>query len=617
MAGIPINPDLPTSYMVPGVYGFISLQGSGPTPVSRRVLFLGYKTSAGTAQAAAVVRVNNEDDVVSAAGKGSDLHRMFRAFKSQGVSGAELWLCPMNAPSGTAQTRKITIIATPTDATTLGVNTTASSAGVVTAWICGYRFDATVANGDSFAVIAANLNAQIQTMVDYLPCTASVSTDTITLTARHAALTSADLPVMVAFSTTAMAVSASPGTLVTATNAVADGTATVSVATQSASSSFANTDTAAAIARGLSTAVNAATAFPVTSCNPTGTTITLFYINERVFNWAATAITAAATTTISPSWGNNAAGLPSSSTPSLATALTGISNQEGFRLWLTNFTGQGSYITDATYTQTGSATSYTSLGSISTFIEQQANGKNCKGQVVLFGDTRGLATSGAVPVGTSPALTASPRYIESWCAASPQQGYEISARLLAYIVQQDYLPKNLAGAILTSDGTVPLLIPHRATRPSDDDVNSAMASYYMTPVRANALNQLEIVAGRTTAKPSATIAIYYIYPGQIFTVDYFRDDLRNYLWGLFRGLNLKPNGTPVTSNVTTPEAIRDQVVARLFFWDGLDFFDGAERVRDLVVAQQNPSLPSRVDISVPVAIPPPIEQLSNYFQLAG
>ena len=46
---IPPNPDLPTSYQVPGVYTFLSRVGSAPLADNRRILLLGYKTSSGVA----------------------------------------------------------------------------------------------------------------------------------------------------------------------------------------------------------------------------------------------------------------------------------------------------------------------------------------------------------------------------------------------------------------------------------------------------------------------------------------------------------------------------------------------------------------------------------------
>ncbi len=197
MPPIPVNPDLPISYAIPGIYGYISLLGTGPTPQNKRVMILGYQTSSGRADLAGVpVRLNNEDDAVNFTGKGSDVHRIYRAFQSQQGLGAEVWCCALTAPSGTAQTMTLTVTGTPTNATTLSVNTTAQAAGIWSLWIEGYRCDVIVANGDTYATVASNMLTQIQKVQDFLSVTATVSMATITLTARHAALSSADLPVI-------------------------------------------------------------------------------------------------------------------------------------------------------------------------------------------------------------------------------------------------------------------------------------------------------------------------------------------------------------------------------------------------------------------------------------
>ena len=319
-------------------------------------------------------------------------------------------------------------------------NSGAVAAGYVTVWISGYRFDTQIANGDSYATIAANVCAQIVANQDALPCTAAVSTDTITLTSRHAALTSADLPIMVTFSNTAMAVSATPGTVTFATNAAADGSAITGVATQVAASSFLSGAVPNAIAAGHITAINAAAAFPVTAAQTSpGAAVTLFYVNDRDFDWAYTSITTAASTTMTPAWGTDASGLPSSATPSLSTMLTTLNAQSAFKLWVTNFTGAGSVVAASGMTQVGSVSDYSVLGTLSANLEQQGNGQVCKGQIMVFADTRALATAGSIPIGTTPLLTASPRYFMSWCNGSPMQAVESAARVASLIMARlDY-----------------------------------------------------------------------------------------------------------------------------------------------------------------------------------
>ncbi len=50
----------------------------------------------------------------------------------------------------------------------------------------------------------------------------------------------------------------------------------------------------------------------------------------------------------------------------------------------------------------------------------------------------------------------------------------------------------------------------------------------------------------------------------------------------------------------------------MLLWDGLDFFDGAERVKQFLNGAINSFLPSRIDINLPLAEPVPLEQISLY-----
>ncbi len=618
---VPVNPDLPVSYQVPGVYVFEGRAGSAPNATNRRVLFLGYKTSAGIAPAGTPVRILSEDDVVQNAGTGSDIHRMYRAFIAQSAStGAELWMMPMNTPSGTAQTRTIKFLQSPSGAVLGTGNSGAVAAGFVSVWICGYRYDTTIANGDTYATIATDVCAQITANEDNLPCTASVSTDTITLTARHAALTSADLPIIVTFSNAAMQVAASPGTITFNTTAAANGSATTGITTQAASSTFSSGDTANSITAGHITAINAASAFPVIAAQPgtPGAVLTLFFVNDRVFNWGTTSITTAATTSMTPAWGTDASGLPSSATPSLSTVLTTLSAQDAYQLWVTNFTGAGSYITASGFTQSGSVSDYSVMGTISSTIEQLANGLNCKGQDVMFADTRALAVAGATQGATSPALTLSPRYLPCWCNASPQQAVESAARCASIIMANlDYPNFNYAGQVLLTDGRTPYLLPHNATTPPDSDVNAAMLSYYMTPLRANSSGQMAIISGRTSAKPSAKLDMRYSWWGVILADDYVRNDLRASLPAAIQGKNLKNYSPPHTQFTTDLDAIKTAVASRMKFYDSLDIFDGSDDLVSALDGMVNVVLPSRVDIKLGKRFSIPVEQLSIYTQLVA
>lgn len=617
---LPQNPDLPISYQVPGVYVFLSRAGAAPPATARRILFLGYKTSAGSAPAGTPKRILSEDDVINFAGKGSDLHRMVRAFLAQSTSsGADLWILPMTAPSGAAQTRLVTFLQAPSGAELGTGGTGAAAAGFVTVWICGYRFDTQIATGDTFATIASNVCAQIQANQDNLPCTASVVGATVTLTMRHAALTSADLPIIVTFSNTTMGLAASPGTVTFATTAAADGTATLGIATQVATSSFSSGALVAAIGAGMVTAVNNASAFPVTAAQTApSASLTLFYVADRVFNWAYTSITTAATTTMTPAWGTNASGLPSSATPSLSTVLTTIGAQQAYKLWVSPFTGAGSVIAATGQTQTGSTSDYSVLGTLSNHIETQGNGLSCKGQVLLLTDTRALATAGSLPTGTTPLLTASPRYFLCWAPALPQQAVEVSARVASLIaLHLDYPAFNYAGQALLTDSRSPFLLPHEAVRPSDSDCNAAMLTYFMTPLRSNDNGQLAIMSGRTTAKPTASLDFRYAWWSVQLADDFIRDDLMATIPAAIAGKSLKNYSPPHSQFTTTADAVRTAVASRIQYYDSLDIFDGADSLLPGLASEVNMSLPSRVDVKLLKRFAIPAEQVSVYSQMAG
>lgn len=611
---------LPISYAIPGVYVFLSRAGATPPPANKKVLLLSYKTSAGSAKVASPQRILSETDVVNGAGTGSGIHRIYRSFVAQNSStGADLWMCPLAPPSGAAQTRLIQFLQSPVGAVLGTGGTGALAAGYVTTWVCGVRYDTTIATGDTYAVIAADVCAQIQANQDMLPCTASVSGDTLTLTARHAALSSADMPVMVTFSNTQMGVSASPGTITFTTTAAANGNATTSILPQVAQSSFLSGATAAQITAGHITAINSTAAFPVTAAQPStpGAVVTLIYAADSVFNWASTSITTAATTTMVPAWGASASGLPSSATPSLADAL-GMIDKDTYKLWVTDLTGAGSTVAATGITQAGSTSDYSVMSTISSQIEQAGGGISCKGQIVLFSDTRSLAVAGSIPSGTTPALTLSPRYFMGWCPGSPQQAVESAARCASIVMSQiDYPNFNYAGYALQTDNRTPYLLPNAAVRPSDSDCNAAMLTYFMAPLRSNDSGQMCIMSGRTTAKPSAALDYRYSFWGVSLADDFIRDDLRAFLPGVIQGKNLKIYGESHTQFTVTPDALMTAVASRMEYYDSLDIFDGASDLIPALVAEVNPSVPSRIDIKLPKRFAIPAEQVAVYTQMAA
>jgi phage tail sheath gpL-like len=684
---IPKNPDLPSSYQVPGVYLYLSTQGVGPTQANRRVLFYGYTTAAGTARPNEVFQIPDEETVTNKSGKGSMIVRAYKTYMSQGTAAGELWGCAVPAPAGTAQTTLLNIVSAPS-AGAPGSNLTAQSSGLLTVWIEGYSSNVIISNGDSLALIAANLYAEIKKVEDFLsatitqigtPITLGAATSTITLTAktfplsvqliqgvgisvptshtfvngaliitlgtdgagaaagtpsaiktdldtdptvaaaitytigvgtnplstvattllpfnnlvltgRHAAQTSQDIPIVISFSNATTGIAVSPGTFTLAGNAAASpGVHSLLVTTQSVAYLPVSGSTPTASATGFAAAINAASAYPVTAAASAGV-VTLYLLNGRNWNRPSVATTDGSQTIVL------SAGVLGVGLPNLTESLNQISKLDAFRIWVTDFVDS------------------TSLSTLYSYIEQQANGRIQKGQDLVFCDTERLTTAGAIPVSTTPQLTTSPRYFLNWCSAIPQQGYEIAARVAAIITSQDYLPFNFMSAELKTTPNVPLLLPDPAVRPTDLDINAAIGTYFMTPIVVDSQQRLVISTGRTTAKPSAQIDARFAYWGLILTLDYFRDDLGAFLFERIKGKNIKLYSDPNTSNVITIEGVKGLIISRMFTWENLDLLDGADQLKDLVAVSQNPQNPSRVDATLPLRVPVPLEQIGIFAQ---
>lgn len=564
----PTNTDLPSSWLLPGVFIKLNLSGSGAglNSVTKRLLLLGYKTSSGSQGSDTPIQVTQQADANSYFGNGSDLARLYAAATSQiGGGVANIFCLPIDAPSGgTAATHLIALTGP------------ATSAGALDVWICGYRVTVAIANGDSNSTIGTALTAAINLVTD-LPVTAS-GTSTVTLTYKHKGVVGNDLPVIVNCS--ASGVTTSPGTITFATNATGSAAVSVTIGTTTISSTT-TADTATNNATAFANTINSGS-YPVTASASSGV-ITLLYATDRVVHRISTT-TADSTMTSTAAVGTAGAG-----TPTLTTALSNAGGQTAYPVWCTSFNEA------------------TSLGTLSTHIELYANGVNQKGQRLFFGGTQTLATSGAVPAASTPALTASPRYMMPWCPDSPQQASELAARAAAEHIATDYAPRNYDGTQLKTRGNVPLMLPHKAVRPAPSDQNSALYSYYMTPLVVDeGTGTLQILRGRTTS--AATDSRLWDW-GTIATLDYYRYDLGAFLKSTFSAKNVKLTGTPKTTNTVNLQSIKDAVYERLKKYDDADLFDDIDSIKSSIVVSQDSLVPTRIDVGVPCRPPLSLHQL--------
>mgnify|MGYP001612031668 CR=1 FL=1 len=566
---VPLNPDLPSSWEIPGVFFSINLfgQGAGVGALDKRLLLLGHRLSTGTMPPDQPVLVNGQADANQFFGRGSDLARMVAAALSQVGGGVlDVWCCGINDPAaGTLATHLITVAGT------------ATASGSVDAYICGYRASISIASGDTATTVAANLLTEINKLLD-LPVTAAAVAGVITLTARHRGLVGNDLPVRVD-QVGGAGITFSPGTLTYAVAAAGAGSATVSVSTTVISTPITDLDAAATIAANVAAQINAG-GYPVTA-SVAGAVVTLLYARDRYVHRIAAAIVTSGGTTVTPAVGVVVADA-GAQRPTLTTALTNLAGLNGFSGWSPEFID------------------VTTLGTISTHIEQQGDGRRQKGQMVHVAATTALAVAGAIPPGTTPLLTASPRYSLAWCPESPQQAYELAARTAAMVCAEDYAPRNYDGKPLKTDATVPLLLPPRAIRPSQDDQNAAIHTYFMTPLAVDEIaGTLDVVSGKTTSSSQdGTLHDW----GTIRHIDFLRQSFSARLSSVFAGTNLRRNGTPHTANTVTVISIRDQAFLHATVLDAVDLYDGAEAFKDGFRAEPDAILPGRVNCFVPLAV---------------
>jgi phage tail sheath gpL-like len=169
---------VPAALRVPFVAVEIDSSGAqqGPALLSYRVLLLGQKTAAGSAEADSLHRVTNPDAVATLAGRGSLLHRQALAYFANNTS-TETWV-------GVLEDEGAGVAATGT----LTVTGPATATGTLSLYVAGTRVPVGVSSGSTAATVAASIAAAI-TARPNLPVTAAVgsggNTHIVTLTARN------------------------------------------------------------------------------------------------------------------------------------------------------------------------------------------------------------------------------------------------------------------------------------------------------------------------------------------------------------------------------------------------------------------------------------------------
>lgn len=583
MAYVPANPDV-GSLLEPGIFTSFNFQGSGAAPVNtdKSAHIIGTRSSSGAGTADTPTLYTQQSDVDSDHGRGSEVARAFAAFQSQnGTGNAEVWVTGVAEPSGgTAATYIWTFAGT------------ATATGAVSLSVCGYTLSVGVAVGDTATTIATALYGQRNAILDS-PCTVTDSgSGTLTFTYRHKGVTGNDCP-FVWQQDGATGITVSNGTITYATGVTGAGSATVTMGGTTVTAAIANSDTAAAAATKVATAINAASPPAPFYCTDSGSgVLTILPRNGRPQRRLSAAIVTSTGITATVSLhGTSGAG-----TPSLTGALTNAAAlSRGWAAWVPTYADS------------------TSMGTLHTHLESEGNGVIQKNQSIFYCSTAKLATAGAIITSASPSPTA---ILNSGCALlwvkdAPQQGYELAARYAAIYITSDYFPQNLAGQRLKTRGAVPLGVPHLIDRPNRTDREAAMASYYMTVGMVDSAGYLTIERPISTSNASNADLHDMTTFRQIHTS---RPDLNNYLAARFTGKSLRVTGTPQTSNTVTPTSVRDAAFAWAVGLDSQDRYDGAETWKNSITCAVDGTYPTRLRLFVPLALIRPLYQLTPVVQ---
>lgn len=161
---------IPQDLRVPLFYAEFDNSRAGPSVIPQRALLIGQAT---TALSATLRYVSTPEEVASLCGAGSVIARMMAAYRANDPVG-EVWILPIQ-DNGSG-----------VDATgTIAVSGTATETGSIPLYIGGQFVPVAVTSGDAAAAVATAIGAAV-TAATGLPVTASVSTATVTLTAKNA-----------------------------------------------------------------------------------------------------------------------------------------------------------------------------------------------------------------------------------------------------------------------------------------------------------------------------------------------------------------------------------------------------------------------------------------------
>ena len=275
-----------------------------------------------------------------------------------------------------------------------------------------------------------------------------------------------------------------------------------------------------------------------------------------------------------PTAGNAAyTGLMGSGVPTLTTLLANKAKMAPMMEWFSEYVDS------------------TSLGAISTHVEQYANGYFQQNQHVTFGSSAvldvassvtGVAAANDILGAPSPALTNYWRYDEVVTQDTFCQMGAICVELAADLCAAN-LPFNFDGHYIAQGSQVPILPPRADTELDPATVDTAMRSYYLTVAQGDN-GRVKIVRGVTSWSFTNTEWADFSY-GRMFDDARFR--LREFLNQQFNGKVLFTATSPRIDNAFTLVDVEDAVRTWLLSRDGITV-DGAQSLGRFVRAEVDP-----------------------------
>jgi len=591
MGNISTNPDLPRSWRRPGTYFYYNLNNPGSAP-GKRLLLLGERISTGLRPANALYKANSEQDVIDGAGSTSVLRMLYQAAIAQvGGGTCEIYIGQVDEASGGTAAIIEHMITGP-----------ATGAGQFNWSLCGRVASIGFASGDSATTIASALATQAAVAFAGLPIASIVAASgKITVTVKSKAAWGEDLPSVFEV-TPGRGVKVGPGDYVLATNATGAGSIRVTCGRTNYTASIANGDTPTIIAAAAAAAVVGDG--PLSASAASGT-LSLFYNN----GWPIRRVTATILTSTGTTINVNARGAVSAGTDApngviglgsatLTTLLAAIDAQSrAFRAWAPTWN-------DAT-----------TLGTLDAAIEDEGGGLKQRTQTLNFASNATLATAGAIPAATTPALTASIRCAEGWAAYEcGNAAFELAARFAAARVVNDRPSKNFNGLRLKYSAAAPLVGPPPSGRSSGADINSAINDYGMAPIVWDDDLGAPVVEHSRTTSNSADRALHK------WSLVHQLDAQRELIGLRFKqrftlpdgtGVSLMTSGTPFSEGVVELEDFEDCLFACTVEAERAGYYDGADALKEGIKATQDSGDPGRINLVYTASALVDVDQISG------